>query len=123
MRALTKSELQVMHILWALEKAFIKDIIAHMAKPKPAYNTVSTIVRILQDKGFVDHEVFGKSHRYHPLVSKNAYLKFEMNQMLEGYFEGSPTGLVSFFVKNEKIDANDLEEMLTIIANAKKQKQ
>lgn len=122
MKDLTKAEEQVMQVLWQLETAFVKDILEEFPEPKPAYNTVSTIVRILETKGFIGHEAFGKSHRYHPLVTKDAYRKFSMNQMVEGYFGGSAKNLVSFFVKDKNIDTKDLDELLRVIEKAKNEK-
>jgi predicted transcriptional regulator len=122
MKDLTKAEEQVMQVLWQLETAFVKDILEEFPEPKPAYNTVSTIVRILETKGFIGHEAFGKSHRYHPLVTKDAYRKFSMNQMVEGYFGGSAKNLVSFFVKDKNIDAKELDELLRVIEKAKTDK-
>lgn len=122
MKDLTKAEEQVMHILWELEKAFVKDILEKFPEPRPAYNTVSTIVRILETKGFIGHEAFGKSHQYYPLVTKNSYRKFSMNQMVEGYFEGSASSLLSFFVKDKNINSKELDELLAIIENAKNKK-
>jgi len=120
-RELTKAEDQVMQILWKLEKAFVKDIVEEMPKPKPAYNTVSTIVRILETKGFIDHKSYGKTHEYFPLVSKEKYSKFYLNNMISGYFNGSFKNLVSFFAKENKLDANEIEELLKHINNDKSQ--
>jgi len=119
MKELTKAEEQVMLILWTKEKSFVKEIIEDMPEPKPAYNTVSTIVRILESKGFVDHEVFGKSHRYYPLVTKDEYRSFSAEQLMTGYFDASPSSMLSFFLKDKSIDANDLDEMLKMIEEAK----
>ena len=81
-KELTKAEEQVMQILWQLEKAFVKEIIEQMPDPKPAYNTVSTIVRILEKKGFVSYEAFGKTHRYYPLMSKREYTRLFMKNFM-----------------------------------------
>ena len=89
MRELTRAEEQVMQILWDLDKAFVKEIVEKFADPKPAYNTVSTIIRILQEKGFVDHETFGKSHRYFPLVDKETYNRKFLRNFVGNYFENS----------------------------------
>lgn len=112
MKDLTKAEDEVMQILWKLENAFVKDIISRMPKPKPAYNTVSTIVRILEQKGFVDHEVFGKSHRYFPLIPKSEYRTQVLKNLVSKYFEGSISSLVSAFVKQEKINPEELEKLI-----------
>jgi predicted transcriptional regulator len=121
MKELTKAEDQVMQILWKLEKAFVKDIVEEMPNPKPAYNTVSTIVRILESKGFVDHKSYGKTHEYFPIVSKDKYSKFYLNNMISGYFNGSFKNLVSFFAKENKLNANEIEELLKHINNDKSQ--
>jgi predicted transcriptional regulator len=117
MKELTKAEDQVMQILWALEKGFVKDIVEEMPNPKPAYNTVSTIVRILETKGFIDHKAYGKTHEYFPIVSKEKYTKFYLNNMIKGYFDGSFQNLVSFFAKENKMDIKDLEKLLEELKN------
>lgn len=122
MKELTKAEDQVMQILWQIEKGFVKDIIEHMPEPKPAYNTVSTIVRILETKGFVDHNSFGKTHEYFPIISKDKYSKFYLNNMLKGYFNGSFQNLVSFFAKDNKLDVHDLDALVQQLENLKKNK-
>ena len=112
LKELTRAEDQVMQILWKLEKGFVKDIIEQMPDPKPAYNTVSTIIRILENKGFVDHKAYGKTHEYYPLITKEKYTKFYLNNMIKGYFNGSFQNLVSFFAKENKISTQDLEKLL-----------
>ncbi|TXC78622.1 BlaI/MecI/CopY family transcriptional regulator [Luteibaculum oceani] len=109
---LTKAEEEVMQYLWELKKAFVKDIIELYPEPKPAYNTVSTIVRILEKKGFVDHESFGKSHRYYPSIPKEVYKKQSVSKLAKGYFEGSFKSMVSFFLKEKKLSTSDLDEIL-----------
>jgi len=120
MRELTKAESQVMQVIWEKEKCFVKEIIEALPEPKPAYNTVSTIVRILESKGFVDHEVFGKSHRYFAAIEKDTYRKFTTNQLMSSYFSGSPSKLLSFFIEEKDIDTKSLDEMLLLIEKAKK---
>jgi predicted transcriptional regulator len=119
MKELTKAEDQVMQLLWKLEKGFVKDIIDEMPEPKPAYNTVSTIIRILETKGFVGHKAYGKTHEYYPLITKEKYTKFYLNNLIKGYFDGSFQNLVSFFAKENKMDMKELEILLSEI---KKQK-
>lgn len=113
MKELTKAEEQVMKILWKLEKGFVHDIIEKMPHPKPAYNTVSTIVRILVKKKFVGYEAFGKTHQYHPLVDKDKYSKFFLSNFIGGYFGGSFQNMVSFFAKENDMDVNELDELLS----------
>lgn len=119
LKELTKAEDQVMQILWELKTGFVKDIIERMPEPKPAYNTISTIVRILETKGFVDHKAYGKTHEYFPLISKEKYTKFYLNNLLKGYFNGSFQNLVSFFAKENKMDVKALEKLLEEIKNKK----
>ena len=119
LKELTKAEDQVMQILWDLKSCFVKDIIEQMPEPKPAYNTVSTIVRILETKGFVDHKAYGKTHEYFPLISKEKYTKFYLNNLLKGYFDGSFQNLVSFFAKENKLDGKAIEKLLEEIKNQK----
>ena len=118
-KELTKAEDQVMQILWKLQKGFVKDIIEEMPNPKPAYNTVSTIVRILETKGFVDHKAYGKTHEYFPVITKEKYTKFYLNNLIKGYFNGSFQNLVSFFAKENKMDVHELEKLLEELKNHK----
>ena len=113
LKELTRAEDQVMQILWSIGRGVVRDIIDKMPEPKPAYNTVSTIVRILETKGFVDHKAYGKTHEYFPLVSKEKYTRFYLNNMIRGYFNGSFQNLVSFFARDNKLDAADIEKLLS----------
>ncbi|MGK7393904.1 MAG: BlaI/MecI/CopY family transcriptional regulator [Candidatus Cyclobacteriaceae bacterium M3_2C_046] len=115
MKELTKAEEQVMQILWQLEKGFVKDILEKMPEPKPAYNTVSTIVRILEKKGFVGYKAYGKTHEYFPLVAKDQYRSFFLQNFIKGYFGGSFERLVSFFAKDNDMDLNELDQMMKYI--------
>ena len=121
MKELTKAEEQVMQILWDIEMGFVKDIMSRIEDPKPAYNTVSTIVRILETKGFVGHEEFGNSYRYYPLVAKKDYSKERMNEMVKNYFENSASQVVSFFTRNKKMDLNEVDDMIKMLQELKKQ--
>jgi predicted transcriptional regulator len=118
-KELTRAEEQLMQILWEIGSGFVKEVIELLPEPKPAYNTVSTIIRILETKGFVDHTAFGKSHKYHPIVSKEEYKDFATNKLMNGYFENSVESMFSFFVKNEKIDLNEADEILKMIQKLK----
>ena len=112
MKNLTKAEEQIIQILWQLEKASVKDVLSRLPEPKPAVTTVSTIIRILESKGFVDHQQMGRGFVYFPIVKKEDYTQFSMRKMLNNYFDGSFKNLVSFFAKNEEIDVQELEEIL-----------
>ena len=112
MKPLTKAEEDIMQVLWQLEKANVKDIIKELPEPKPAYNTVSTIVRILESKGFVDYEKKGKGHMYFPTLKKQDYSNQSLNTLVENYFQGSFKSMVSFFVKKNDINIEELESVL-----------
>ncbi|NQU88414.1 MAG: BlaI/MecI/CopY family transcriptional regulator [Mariniphaga sp.] len=112
MKELTKAEEQVMQILWTLEKGFVKDLIDEMPTPKPAYNTVSTIIRILERKGFVGHKAYGKTHQYYPLILKKEYTRSYMKNFMRNYFSGSFQEMVSFFAKEDHMSLTDLDEMI-----------
>jgi BlaI family penicillinase repressor len=117
MRELTRAEEQVMQVLWKLKKGFVKDILEYFDDPKPAYNTVSTIVRILQDKGFVDHIAYGRTHEYYPLVSKDEYSKTHLSTFVNDYFSNSFGKMVSFFAKEKGIAVKEMEEIMKIMEN------
>ena len=123
MKTLTKAEEQVMQYLWELNGGFVREIIECYPEPKPAYNTVSTIVRILENKDFLIHKAFGKSHKYIPAVSKEDYRAFTAEKVVEGYFDGSAKNLVSYFIKDKKMDTSDLDEILKMIEDAKTNKK
>jgi predicted transcriptional regulator len=123
MKELTKAEEQVMQILWKLEKGVVNDILQQMDEPKPAYNTVSTIVRILEKKGFVGYRAYGKTHEYYPLVDKKTYSNFFFKNFLSNYFGGSFSSLVSFFAKENDMDVKELEELLKHVQQEPKDKE
>ncbi|MDR1226412.1 MAG: BlaI/MecI/CopY family transcriptional regulator [Prevotellaceae bacterium] len=115
MRELTKAESEIMQILWEKGNAFVQDIIDDMPEPKPAYNTVSTIVRILEQKAMVAHEPFGRSHRYFPLVKKEKYTRSFMRNIMDSYFENSFPKMVSFFARQENLSVHELEEIKQMV--------
>ena len=117
MKELTKAEEQVMQILWNLKKGFVNDILDELPNPKPAYNTISTIVRILEKKQFVSHKAYGKTHEYFPLISKTEYRKGKFKRFLNEYFDNSIESVVSFLVKEEKVSPEEIEELTRMIAN------
>lgn len=119
MKALTKAEEQIMQVLWKLGKGFLKDIVEAMPEPRPHSNTVATILKILVDKGFVAFDVQGRNNLYKPQMSKSEYGKKSINQLIKGYFEGSPAKLVSQFVNDNKLTVNELEELLQQIRSSK----
>jgi predicted transcriptional regulator len=111
-KQLTKAEEEIMQVLWQLKKANVKDMITELPNPKPAYNTVSTIVRILESKGFVDYEKQGKGHIYFPVVQQQEYSNQSINKLVDNYFQGSFKSMVSFFIKKNDISLNELESVL-----------
>ena len=117
---LTKAEEQIMQVLWDLQMASVKDVIEQLPKPKPAYNTVSTIIRILENKEFVNHEAVGRGFEYYPIVKKDEYSNQSLHKLMNGYFEGSFKSMVSFFVKENKMDVKELESILKEVNKGKK---
>lgn len=115
MKQLTKAEEQVMQVLWRLKKAYVRDVLDQLPSPKPAYNTVSTIIRILEKKGFVGYNAHGKTHEYFPLVTKKSYRKNYFKGFLNLYFGNSYQALTSFFTKEENLTVNELEEIRKLI--------
>ena len=118
-KTLTRAEEEIMRILWQLKKAFVKDILAEMPEPKPAYNTVSTIIRILEKKEVVGYTAYGKTHEYFPLITEEEYKRFEMQNLMVNYFDNSLPNLVSFFVKDNDLKSKDLEEIMKLINDHK----
>ncbi len=115
MKELTRAEEQIMHILWEINQGFIKDILEKTDEPKPAYNTVSTIVRILEKKGFIGYKAYGKTHEYYPLISKETYKKELMGNVVKNYFSNSFKQLVSFFANDKQMTLEELEEIQTML--------
>lgn len=119
MQKLTNKEEEIMHILWKLGKAFVKDVMAEIKDEQPHYNTLSTIIRNLEEKGYVSHRAYGNTHQYFPIISKEKYRKAFMNNAIENYFNNSYKSMVSFFAEEEKISAEELREILDIIEKKK----
>lgn len=119
MQKLTNKEEEVMHILWKLEKAFVKDVLLEVKEDKPHYNTLSTIIRNLEEKGYVNHNAYGNTHQYYPIISKEEYRKGFMSNAIENYFNNSYKSMVSFFAREEKISAEELREILDMIEKKK----
>lgn len=119
MEKLTTKEEEIMQILWKLKKAFVKEVVAEIPEPKPHYNTVSTVIRKMEEKGFLDHEIFGNTYRYYPTISKEEYRKRFFSNAIDNYFENSYKNVVSFFAKEEKISADELREIIKIIESKK----
>lgn len=108
-----------MQVIWQLEKAFVKEIRKELPDPKPHYNTVSTIVRLLVDKGFVGFEAYGNTHRYYPLISKKAYAKKFMGEVMSKYFDNSFSRLVAFFAEEKELTEKEIQEIVNLIEQKK----
>jgi len=115
MKKLTRKEEEVMKILWDLEKAFVKDIIAQYPDPKPHYNTISSLVRLLQEKGIVGYKQYGNTYEYFPLISKEDYRRPFMKQVVKDYFDNSYKNAVAFFVREKGLSEEELEELIKMI--------
>lgn len=111
-RDLTKAEEQVMQILWKVDESIVRDIVEQFTDPKPAYNTVSTVLRVLEKKHFVDHKAYGTTYLYFPLVSKKEYSKFQFTNLIKNYFNGSFPKMAAFFAKENNLTIQELEEMM-----------
>ncbi|WP_435262587.1 BlaI/MecI/CopY family transcriptional regulator [Tenacibaculum sp. nBUS_03] len=117
MNELTKAEEQVMKYAWKLEKAFLKDIVAEFPEPKPAYTTISTVVRVLVKKDFLKFETFGKIRQYYPTISKETYFKKHMKDVIGNFFSGSASKFALFFTNNEDLNLTELEKMKGMLEN------
>ena len=112
MQKLTKSEEEIMQWLWQLERATVSDILEKMGEPRPPHSTISSFVRILEKKEFVGHKAYGKTYEYFPLITKEEYSKLNISDLVRNYFDGSVNNLVSFLVKKEQIDIDELQKMI-----------
>jgi predicted transcriptional regulator len=123
LKELTKAEEQIMQILWQLNEAIVKDILEKIPEPKPAYNTVSTVVRVLEGKGFIDHKAYGNSHVYFPFISEDTYKKFTFDKLMNNYFDNSYKSLVSFIADDKNLGIKELDELTELINKLKNKKQ
>lgn len=121
-KELTKAELQIMQILWQKGSAFVNDILQDLEEPRPAYNTVSTVLRVLQNKGFVAYNSYGKTYQYYPLVTKESYTNRFMNRVVDNFFSGSVKAMVSFFTKKEKMSVQEIDELIKMLEENKELK-
>ena len=123
MVTLTKAEEKIMHILWDIGKGFVKDIREEYPDPKPPYNSVSTIVRVLVKKEIVGYHTYGNTHQYYPLISKEEYTKEFLGRFMNNYFEGSFKNLVHFFSSHQDIDTEDVNEIMKMLNESKDKKE
>lgn len=122
MRELTKAEEQVMLILWEMKEGLVKDVIDKIQPPKPAYNTVSTVIRVLEGKGFIDHKAIGNTYIYFPLITEEQYKHFAFDKVMTNYFENSYQSLVSFLVQEKNMDVEKLDELIKLAEGLKNKK-
>ncbi len=122
MRELTKAEEQVMLILWEMKEGVVKDVIDKMELPKPAYNTVSTVIRVLEGKGFLSHKAIGNTHIYYPIITEEQYKHFAFDKVMNNYFENNYQSLVSFLVKEKNMDMQELNELIALAEKLKNKK-
>ena len=116
MEELTKAEERIMQVFWKLKKAFVKDVIEELPDdPKPPYNTISSVIRILEKKGYLGYKAYGKTYEYYPAVSKAEYRKMYIQKLLSGYFDNSPASLLSFIVKEENLSEEEIEKLKAMI--------
>lgn len=118
-KELTKAEEQIMHAIWNIGKGFAKDIHDELDDPKPAYNTVLTVIRVLCDKGFVSYTTYGKSNEYTSTISRESYSAQRLNSLKKNYFNNSSAQLLSFFVKESKMDLNELDQIIKLLKKEK----
>lgn len=119
MEKLTRKEEEIMQVVWQLNNCFVKDVIERLPLPKPHYNTVSTIIRKMEEKGYIGHRDYGGSYEYYPLISKEDYRKTFMNKVIDNFFDRSYKNVVSFFAKEEKISVEELKEIIEMIQKGK----
>jgi len=117
MKHLTRTEEQIMQVIWDLENCFVKEVIEKLPKPKPPYNTISSVVRILEKKGFLAYNAYGRTHQYYPIITKEEYSRFAAQSLLENYFSGSIGNLVSTFTKSEKLSKEEINELINRLKN------
>jgi len=123
LRDLTKAEEQVMQILWEMDDGIVRDIVDQFPEPKPAYNTVSTVLRVLEKKQFVDHKAYGTTYLYFPLVSKKDYSKFQFSNLIKNYFNGSFPKMAAFFAQENNLSIQDLEDMMSMAKDEMKEEE
>ena len=117
MKDLTKAEEQVMRVIWKLQKAFLKDIVDAFPEPKPAYTTISTVIKVLVKKGFIGYKTHGKVNEYSPMVSKENYFGAHIGGVINNFFDGSAQKFTSFFTENQGLGLTDLEQMKELLEN------
>ena len=119
MKNLTRKEEEIKKILWQIEEGFVKDIVEKLPEPKPHYNTISSLVRLLEDKGFIGHKAYGNTHQYFPLIAKQTFRKSFIKNVVKDYFDDSYKQTVSLFIEEQKLSKQDLDELIELIQSKK----
>ena len=122
MNKLTRKEEELMKILWKIKEGFVKDLVEYYPEPKPHYNTISSLVRLLEEKGFVGHKAYGNTHQYHPIISKQEYRKSFIKDVVKDYFDNSYKQTVSLFIEEQNLSKDDLDELINLIQSKKEKK-
>ena len=117
MKRLTKAEEQVMQILWDLDRGLVRDVIDKLPAPKPAYNTVSTVIRVLEKKGFVDHKAYGTTYEYFPIIKKEEYTRVHFSDLMKNYFNNSFPEMAAFFARENNLSLDELQDMIKMTEN------
>ena len=112
---LTRAELEIMQVIWEKGRCLVHDVLEVLPEPKPAYNTVSTVVRVLEKKGYVDHKAYGKTHEYYPIIDRDTYTKGFMAGVLNNFFGGSASRMVSFLSSNKSISLEETDEIIKLL--------
>ncbi|MFD2145901.1 BlaI/MecI/CopY family transcriptional regulator [Mucilaginibacter antarcticus] len=120
MQKLAKREEQIMQVFWTLQKAFIKEVIPEMPDPKPHYNSVATMVKILEEKGFLAHDAVGNIYQYYPAISKEEYQRHSMKDIVSQYFDNSYSNMLAFFAKEQNMSDDEINDIVNLIKNKKK---
>ncbi len=123
MKELTQRELEVLEVLWKIKKGFVNDVLDHFAEPKPPYTTISSIIRILESKGYVTHKAYGKTHEYTPVIPRVQYKKTMLKSMVSQFFEGSLDNVVSFMAKENELSEEEVNEIAELIEQFKNKKK
>ena len=115
MKEITKAQEEILRVLWEVGEGVVTDVVDKLPEPKPAYNTVSTVIKVLEKKGYVSHKVYGKTYVYYPVVNKKDYAQYLLKDTFKGLFNSSLNQMVSFFVKNKEVSINELEELKLLL--------
>ena len=115
MKEITKAQEEILRVLWEVGEGVVTDVVDKLPEPKPAYNTVSTVIKVLEKKGYVSHKVYGKTYVYYPVVNKKDYAQYLLKDTFKGLFNSSLNQMVSFFVKNKEVSIHELEELKLLL--------